>query len=163
MAATTHFKTSRFFVSPCIITYSALPPRLLSSGMWYRVGEGGRFSSMFDRFGKNLFLHLQSTTSILLVFYFATLSVTNDRPIIFIMVRQGVPTHCSVLQITLRRSTLGRTPLDGWLARCRYLYLIHMPLTRDKHPSPSEIRSANPASKRPQNHALDHAATVGDW
>jgi len=66
-------------------------------------------------FRENLFLHLQSTTSMLLVFYFATLSFTNDKPIIFIMVRQGVlrPTRCSGFEITLRHDTLGKTPLDG--------------------------------------------------
>jgi len=74
-------------------------------------------------FRENLFLQLQSTTSMLLVFYFAMLSVTNDKPIIFIIVRQGVPTQCSGFEITLRQNTLGRTPLDRWLSRRKYIYL----------------------------------------
>jgi len=33
------------------------------------------------------------------------------------------PPHCQDFEITLRHTTLGRTPLDEWSARHRDLYL----------------------------------------
>ena len=66
--------------------------------------------------------------------------------------------HCRGFTIKLRHITLGRTPLDEWSARRRYLYLTrHTTLTRDRHPAGFEL--AIPASERPQTHALDSAAT----
>jgi hypothetical protein len=65
-----------------------------------------------------------------------------------------------VLTITLRHSTLGKTPLDEWSARRRGLYLTtHNTQKRHKAMSPAGFEPAIPASKRPQTHVLDRAAT----
>jgi hypothetical protein len=61
--------------------------------------------------------------------------------------------------ITLRHTTLGRTPLDEWLARRRDLYLTtHNTRKRQTSMPPAGFKPAVPASERPQNHALDRAA-----
>ena len=71
-----------------------------------------------------------------------------------------VPPHYRGFMITLRHTTHGRTPLDEWTARRKDLYLT----THNTHKRYScPRRNSNPqyqqASKRPQTHALDHAAT----
>ena len=63
-------------------------------------------------------------------------------------------------EITLRHTTLGRTPLDEWSARHRDLYLT----TQNTHKRqtsmpPAGFEPAIPASERPQTHAVDRAAT----
>jgi hypothetical protein len=68
------------------------------------------------------------------------------------------PPPCRGSEITLRHTTLGRTPLDEWSARRRDLYLTtHNTHKRQtsKPPKGFEIQ----ASERPQTHALDRAAT----
>jgi hypothetical protein len=68
------------------------------------------------------------------------------------------PSHCWDLEITLRHTTLGRTPLDEWSAQRRELYLT-TPNTHKRHTSLA-FEPANPASQRPHpTHALDCAAT----
>jgi hypothetical protein len=70
------------------------------------------------------------------------------------------PPHYWRFLITLRHITLGRTPLDEWLARRRDLYLtthnIHKIQTSMP---PAGFEPAIAASERPQTHALDRAAT----
>jgi hypothetical protein len=68
--------------------------------------------------------------------------------------------HYRGFTITLRHTTLGRTPLDEWSARRRHLYLTtHNSQETDIH-ALGEIRTRNPpASERPQTQALDRAAT----
>jgi hypothetical protein len=67
--------------------------------------------------------------------------------------------HCSGFTITLRHTTLGRTPLNEWSARRRDLYLTtHNTHKRHTSMSPAGFKPTVPASKRPQNHALDRAA-----
>ena len=39
---------------------------------------------------------------------------------------------------SIRQTTLGRTVLDEWPARCRDLYLTTHTLTRDRHPCPRQ-------------------------
>ena len=57
---------------------------------------------------------------------------------------------------TQRHTTVGRTPLDEWSA----LYLTtHNTHNRQTSTPPSGIQILNPASKQPQNHTLDGAAT----
>jgi hypothetical protein len=72
--------------------------------------------------------------------------------------------HFRGFAITLRHTTLGRTHLDEWSARCRDLYLT----TRNTHKGktsmpPPGFEPAIPASERPQTHALDRAATGSDF
>jgi len=62
--------------------------------------------------------------------------------------------------ITLRHTTLGRTPLDEWSARRRDLYLA----TRNTHKRqtsmpPAGFETTIPVSERPQTHVLERAAT----
>ena len=71
----------------------------------------------------------------------------------------GTP-HYRGFAITLRHTTLGRTPLDEWPARRRDLYLTtyNTQKTETSMP-PARFEPAIPASERPQTHALDGAAT----
>jgi hypothetical protein len=68
------------------------------------------------------------------------------------------PPHYSGFTITLRHTTLGRTPLDEWSAWRRDLYLI-IQNTHNKQTSmlPAGFEPAIPASEQPQTHALDCA------
>jgi len=62
--------------------------------------------------------------------------------------------------ITLRHTTLGRTPLDKWSARRRHLYLItHSTHKRQTFMHPEGFELTFPLSERPQTHSLDVAAT----
>jgi len=62
--------------------------------------------------------------------------------------------------ITLRHTTLGRTPLDEWPALCRYLYLTaHNTHNRQASMRPAGFEPTIPTSVRPQTHPLDRAAT----
>jgi hypothetical protein len=65
--------------------------------------------------------------------------------------------------ITLRHTTVGRTPLDEWSARRRDTYLTtHNTHNTEASMPPVRFEPAIPASKTPQTHALDRAAnTVG--
>jgi hypothetical protein len=69
------------------------------------------------------------------------------------------PPHYRGSTITLRHTTLGRTPLDEWSARRRDLYLT----THNTHDRQTFMLAvifvpAIPASEQPQTHALDRAA-----
>ena len=68
-----------------------------------------------------------------------------------------------LLDDTQRRTTVGRTPLDGLLARRRDLYLTtlntqHLQQT-DIHASGGIRTYTYTAGERPQTYALDHADT----
>jgi hypothetical protein len=64
------------------------------------------------------------------------------------------------LDHTQRRITVGRTPLDEWSARRRYLYLTtHSPHNRQISIIPVEFKPTILAGERPQTYALDRAAT----
>jgi hypothetical protein len=83
---------------------------------------------------------------------------------LFLLILTFLPTHCGcrgllVHLITLRHTTLGRTPLDEVSALRRDFYLI----TRNTHKRqtampPAIFEPAIPASIRPQTNALDRAA-----
>ena len=71
--------------------------------------------------------------------------------------RPGLP-HFQHFTITLRHTTLGRTPLDVWSARRTDLYLTaHNTHTRQTSMTPAGFEPEIPASERPQTHALDRA------
>ena len=64
------------------------------------------------------------------------------------------------LDHTQRRITVGRTPLDEWSVRCRYLYLTtHSNHNRQTSMPPVEFEPTISAGERPQTYALDRAAT----
>jgi hypothetical protein len=67
------------------------------------------------------------------------------------------------ITITLRHTTLGRTPLDEWSVLRRDLYLAtHNTHKRQTSMPPGGFEPIIPTSERPQNHALDRtAAAVG--
>jgi hypothetical protein len=70
------------------------------------------------------------------------------------------PFHCLGFTITLRHTTLCRTPLDEWSARRRDLCLItHNTHYRQTSMPPAGFQPVIPASERPQSHALDGAVT----
>jgi hypothetical protein len=72
----------------------------------------------------------------------------------------GPGPHCQAFTITLRHTTLGRTPLDEQLARRKYLYLTtHNTHNRQTSMPPAGFEPSIPASERTQTHALDSAAT----
>jgi hypothetical protein len=64
----------------------------------------------------------------------------------------------------IRRTTLGRTPLDEGPARRRDLYLTtHNTYKRQTSMPTAGFEPAIPASERPQTQAIDRAATgIGD-
>ena len=64
------------------------------------------------------------------------------------------PPQCWGFMITLRHTTVGRTPLDEWSVRRRDLYLSQQ---TDIHAS-TGFDPATPASLLPQTQTLDHAA-----
>ena len=69
------------------------------------------------------------------------------------------PTQYRGFTITLRHTTLGRTPLDEWLAHRRDLYLkTHNRYKKQAYMPPAGFKPAIPASERPQIHALGRAA-----
>jgi len=62
--------------------------------------------------------------------------------------------------ITLRHTTVGRTPLDKQSARCTDLYLTTHNTHKRKTSMPlAGIEPTVPASERLQSHALECAAT----
>jgi hypothetical protein len=62
--------------------------------------------------------------------------------------------------ITLRHTTLGRTPLYEWSARRRDLHLTtHITHKRQTFLPPAGFQPPISASERPQTHALDRTAT----
>ena len=64
--------------------------------------------------------------------------------------------------ITIRHTTLGRTPLDEWLGRRRELRPLLTTHNARKKPismSPLEFEPTNPASERPQTHTSGLAVT----
>ena len=69
------------------------------------------------------------------------------------------------LDHTQRRTTVGRTPLDEWSARRRYLYLTtHNTHNRQTSMSLVGFEPMISAGERPQTYALDRAATgTGFW
>jgi hypothetical protein len=71
---------------------------------------------------------------------------------------QGPP-HYRGFTITLRRTTVGRTPLDEWSARRRDLYLTtHDTHNRQTCMPPAGFEPTFPASERSQAHALERTA-----
>ena len=73
------------------------------------------------------------------------------------------PLHCRGFMITLRHTTIRRTPLDEWSARRRDLYLTtHNTHKRQTSMRPAGLEPTIPASERPQTHPLDRAATGTD-
>jgi len=70
------------------------------------------------------------------------------------------PPHYRGFTITLRHTTVGRTPLDEWSARHRDLYLTtHNTHKRQAYLHPAGFEPTIPASELPQTHALEKAAT----
>jgi hypothetical protein len=70
------------------------------------------------------------------------------------------PPHCRGFTITLRHTTLGRTPLGEWSARHRDLYLTtHNTHKRQTSMPLAVFETTIPESERPQTHALEHAVS----
>jgi hypothetical protein len=68
--------------------------------------------------------------------------------------------HYRGFTITLRYTTLGRTPLDEWSARRRHVCLTtHSTHKRQTSMTTVGFEPAISRSERPQKHALDSAAT----
>jgi hypothetical protein len=74
------------------------------------------------------------------------------------------PPHYRGFTITLRHTTLGRTPLDERSVRCRGLYLTtHNTHKRQTSIPPVGFESTIPATARPRTYALDRVPTgIGD-
>ena len=70
------------------------------------------------------------------------------------------PPHYQGFRVTLRITTLGRTPLNKWSARRRNPHLTTRH-TRKRQLSmpPAGFELAIPASEQPQTHAKNSAAT----
>jgi hypothetical protein len=73
------------------------------------------------------------------------------------------PPNYRGLTITLRHTALGRTPLDGWSARRRDIYLKTRNTDKGQtamHPAGFEAKI--PSTERLQTHALDRTDTGTD-
>ena len=80
--------------------------------------------------------------------------------------RGSWPPHSwGFLDHTQWRTTVGRTPLDEWSARCRDLYLTtHNTYNRQTSMLPVGFEPTISAGERPQTYALDRATTgTGIW
>jgi hypothetical protein len=74
--------------------------------------------------------------------------------------RVTCPPHYCGFTITLRRTTLGRTPFNEWSAQRKDLYLTtHNTHNRQTSMPPAGFKLTIPASELPQTHAVGHAAT----
>jgi hypothetical protein len=72
--------------------------------------------------------------------------------------RLGSPC-CQSFTITLRHTTLARTPLDEWSARRRELHLTtHSTHNRQTSMPPAGFEPTISSSERPKTHALDRTA-----
>jgi hypothetical protein len=70
------------------------------------------------------------------------------------------PPHYRGLTVTFRHTTLGRAPLDEWLAGLRDLYLTtHNTHKRQASMPPARFEPAILASEGPQTHTLDRTAS----
>jgi len=69
------------------------------------------------------------------------------------------PPHSQGFTITLRHTTVGRTPLDEGSARSRELYLTTHNTHKTHFYNPGRIRTAIRESGRPHTYVLDGAAT----
>jgi hypothetical protein len=66
--------------------------------------------------------------------------------------------HCRGFTNTLRHTTLGKTPLEVWSARRKYLYLTtHNTHKREASMPSAEFKPTLTQTERPQTHALDFA------
>ena len=88
------------------------------------------------------------------------------RCIIFLLLWRCDPTRVmassflTFLDHTQRRTTVGRAPMDEWLARRRDLYLTtHNTHNTQTSMSPVGFEPTISARERPQTYALDSAAT----
>ena len=75
-----------------------------------------------------------------------------------------MPPHYLGFTITLRHTTLGKTPLDEWSTWCTDLYLTttHNIHNRQTSKPPAGFEPTIPAIERQQTHALDRTATGTD-
>ena len=73
--------------------------------------------------------------------------------------RGSWPPHSWGLLDHTQRTTVGRTPLDKWSARCRDLYLTTHNTHRQTSMPPVGFEPTISAGERPQPYTLDHAAT----
>ena len=64
------------------------------------------------------------------------------------------------LDHTQQCTTVGRTPLDEWSARCRDLYMTTHNTHNRQTPMPTVgFKPTTPADEQPQTYALDYVAT----
>jgi hypothetical protein len=88
---------------------------------------------------------------------FVSLSPNSPPP-------SGPVPHYRAFKITLRHTTLGRTPLDEWSARCKDLYNTHTTHKMQTSMPPTGFKPTMPASERPQTHASDRAVNgISSW
>ena len=79
--------------------------------------------------------------------------------------RGSEPPHYRGITITLKRTTLSRTPLDGWSARRRDLYLTtHSTHKKQTSMTPAGFEPTFPATEWPKTHSLDCVVTgIGEF
>jgi hypothetical protein len=87
-----------------------------------------------------------STTRLIPHFYHGAIAPSGPRPPRW----QG-------FTITLRHTTLGKTPLDQWLSRRRDLLPYNTQHSQQTSMPPAGLAPTVPASERSQTHAIDRA------
>ena len=94
-------------------------------------------------------MHVHLISNLLFVFFFG--ATTPSGP---------WPPHSRDFCITQRRTTVSRIPLDKWSSRRRDLYLTtYNKPNRETSMHPLGFEPTISAGERPQNYALDRAAT----
>ena len=76
----------------------------------------------------------------------------------------GIGSPLRGFTVTIKHTTLGRTPLEEWSAKRRGLYLLtYNNYKIQTSMPPAGFEPKIPASKRPQAYASDRAVSVTSW
>ena len=150
-----------------VLRRNLLTPILLTWRIWWAPNNASRWQMGFNSAFKGLIsasswlVHLNLNYAY--IFFYITRLIYIYIYIFFTMVQQPPsgprPPHCRGFTITLRHTTLGRTPQDEWSARRRDLYLKTRIYKRQISMPPTGFKPTITANKRPQTHSLDRAAT----
>ena len=106
------------------------------------------------------FQHLPKPNSVTLNLELARSSEVSGKHIVFFFGRGSPKWDRRFLDLTQRRTTVGRTPLDEWSVRRRDLYLTtHSTHNRQASMPPVGFEPTISVGQRPQTYALDREAT----
>jgi hypothetical protein len=142
-----HTITELFYVTNSSAWLMLLTLILLTWRIWWAPNNASKWQMGFNSTFKVLMYELKHDRAIFLQWHIRPPSGPRSP-------------HYRGFTVTLRHTTLGKTPLDDWSARRRDLYLT----TNNTHSRQIFMPSAGfepaiPASELPKTHVLDRAAT----